>query len=308
MSNLEMKNELKDRSAILMVTYNAIPNFKRIEGAFNFVKYAIIVDNNSNSRIKCAIKEFSATHTGCIPIFNDSNYGISQAYNSGVKFAHNKGIEWLFFLDGDADFGEQYFIESFSILKMTKDLGVKLGIICSIVADSEHLKEIRFKDRFSFIGGAITSGIMINTDTFLRVSGYDESLFVEAADLEFTRRIVKSGMKICRINKVLIIQPFGMPTPVEGGVIVKFFDLMSYLSSLLTLRLGRLNVARSKYPLYNPSRRRQYYQNLIGTSDGFGRLILRIYSMIFFLFDDFFFQIAGTRDANHEINTDEGAN
>lgn len=300
-----MQNGINDRCAILMVTYNAIPNFKMLEIAFNFVKYAIIVDNNSSSRIIDAIEEFSSKHPQCIPIFNDANYGISRAYNAGVEFANSKGIKWLFFLDGDADFGEEYFIESFSMLKMAQDKGIKLGIICPIVADSENLKKIRFKESFSLIRSAITSGIMINTDTFLQISGYDESLFVEAADLDFTRRVVINGMEICRINKVLITQTFGRRVSVKEGVIVKSYDLVSYFSSLLTLRLGILNVARSKYPLYNPSRRGQYYNNLIKSSNGTRKLIMRIYSMISILFDSFFFQIARTKWENDEINTDK---
>lgn len=296
-----MQNGIGDRSAILMVTYNAVPNFQRLEDALNFVKYAIIVDNNSGSRIKDAIGEFSSTHPRCIPIFNDANYGISRAYNAGAKFANTRGIEWLFFLDGDADFGDQYFAESFTMLKIAQNRGINLGIICPIVADSESLKKIRFKENFSFIRSAITSGIMINTETFFRVSGYNESIFVEAADLDLTKRVVKNGLKICRINKVLIAQPFGRPVSVKRGLIVKSFDTVSYLSSLLTLRLGMLNVARSKYPLYDPSRRGQYYHNLTKSSVGSRRLVLRIYSMISNLLDSLFFQIAENGGANNEI-------
>ena len=302
-----MENGISDQCAILMVTYNAVPNFQRLEGALNFVKYVIIVDNNSSLRIKDAIEEFSSTHPQCIPIFNDANYGISRAYNAGAKFANTMGIKWLFFLDGDADFGNQYFAESFNMLKIAQNGGINLGIICPIVADSTSLKKIRFKESFSFIRSAITSGIMINTETFFRVSGYNESIFVEAADLDFTRRVVKSGLKICRINKVLITQPFGRKVSVKRSIIVKSFDIVSNLSSLLTLRLGTLNVARSKYPLYDPSRRVQYYNNLIKSSISHRRLVLRIYSMVSNLLDSLFFKIVDTNGASNRINIDEEA-
>lgn len=300
--------EFYGKSAILMVTYNTPPNFQQIKAAFQFVKYIIIIDNNSKSEIKSEILKFSNSNPNCTSIFNDSNYGVSRAYNVGANYAKSIGIEWLFFLDGDAYFEKEYFIESFLMLREAMKLRINLGIICPIVADSEHLKMTKFKDKFSYIESSITSGIMININVFLEVGGYNEALFVEGTDLDFTRRIVKNGMKICRINKVLITQPFGRSLPLNSFIIVKFFNFISFMSSSLTLRLGKLNVLRTRYPDYDSSRREQYYKSLRKSSDSSLKPSLILYSALSKLLDTLFFKIVGNESGRIETKHEDEVN
>lgn len=308
MVSLDDEREFYNKCAILMVTYNTIPNFERIKTAFKYINKVIIIDNNSNSRIKSEILKFSELYSECIPIFNKSNFGISRAYNIGVNLAKSIGIEWLFFLDGDANFGEQYFIESYIMLKKAISLKIKLGVICPIVSDSEGFKNIKFTENYCFIKAAITSGIMINVNTFLEVGGYNESIFVESADLAFTKKILQSGMRICRINKILIIQSFGKIIFMDSNQLIKFFNFLSHTSSVITLKLGRLNVIRTRYPIYDPSRRRQYYQNLMKSSSLFRKPIIVIYSTFSSIVDYLFFKILGTQIFDPEHKVDEEVN
>lgn len=284
-------SEFYEQSAILMVTYNAIPNFKRIRDALKFVKYIILMDNNSRPEIKSEILKFSKSSQNCISIFNDSNYGVSHAYNLGVNYAKSIGIEWVFFLDGDANVSNEYFTESFLTLKEALKLKVKVGVICPIVGDSEHIKMAKFRDKFSFIGSSITSGIMININVFLKVGGYNEDIFVEGADLDFTKKIVMNGMKICRINRILITQTFGKGVSFKPNIIFKFFNIVSFASSFLSLRLGKLNVIRTRYPIYDSSRREQYYSSFGKSSDILFKPSLILYSIIAKLLDTLFLNI-----------------
>jgi rhamnosyltransferase len=305
MISLNDDEEFYNSSAVLMVTYNTIPNFERIRNAFKFVRNIIIIDNNSNSKIKAEILKFSKLNPKCIPIFNNINVGISKAYNAGVNYAKSIELEWLFFLDGDADFGDQYFIDSYKMLREAINLRIRLGLICPIVSDTDGYKKIKFKDSYCFISSSITSGIMINVNTFLKVGGYDESIFVEAADLNFTRKILQNGMKICRINKVLIIQSFGKEISLNENFFIKLVNFVSHISSIITLRYGRLNVIRSRYPIYDPRRRNNYYKNLIKSSGLIRKPFIRLYSVFGNMLDIFFFKIVGTKMFEYDIEVNE---
>ena len=99
----------------------------------------------------------------------------------------------------------------------------------------------------------MTSGILTNMSVFDAVGGFDERLFVEAADLDFTSRVAQAGYRVCIVNRVLIVQQFGLsPDPTLAPV--RFGDRLIRFRSLVRVGIGNSNEFRTKL-FYYPNHR-----------------------------------------------------
>ena len=82
---------------------------------------------------------------------------------------------------------------------------------------------------------------MTNMDVIDSVNGFDERFFVEAADIDFTIRIRKSGRDLIRINQVLLVQGFGSAYGEQPGSIINFTERLRRKYGYVNLRLGLIN-------------------------------------------------------------------
>ena len=119
----------------------------------------------------------------------------------------------------------------------------------------------------------------------LKFGGYNEEIFVDGADFNFSKRLRSCGYTICRLNKILVKQPFGEENRYQSKYIVKLLNLISHLSSLVALRMNYVNVLRKTYPVYNLSRRKDFYRQKVNSSSGFKSLFSLLYVAITSLLD-----------------------
>jgi GT2 family glycosyltransferase len=82
---------------------------------------------------------------------------------------------------------------------------------------------------------------MTNMDVIDSVNGFDERFFVEAADIDFTIRIRKSGRDLIRINQVLLVQGFGSAHGGQPDSIINFTERLRRKYGYVNLRLGLIN-------------------------------------------------------------------
>jgi len=77
-----------------------------------------------------------------------------------------KNIYWFYFADQDSIIDEKFFIESRRIWNLLELKHIKVGIVTSIIGDSDSLlySNLGIKQKYSFIKSAITTGIMTNYD------------------------------------------------------------------------------------------------------------------------------------------------
>ncbi|MHB1440736.1 MAG: glycosyltransferase family protein [Cuniculiplasma sp.] len=240
-SNYHAYNEKK--SALIMVTYNEVPKFDCLRLSLKYVDYVFIIDNNSRFEVVESIRDFVSHHSDKIFLqVNLENLGLSIPINSTVRSFREKNIFWFYVIDQDAIFDARFFEESLRALRYCLLCEINLGIVVPIVGDKIVLlgENLNIKKKYSFIRSAITSGIMTNVNIFESVGGFDESLFVYGTDIDFTIRVHKSGHKICRINKVLIVQQYGVPLKIIT-LRSKIFFKMNKINSLINLRFNAIN-------------------------------------------------------------------
>ena len=226
-----------------MVTFNKIPNSNFLSSALEYVDYIMIEDNASNNDVVNFLLRFRTRNLEKIILrLNQQNKGLSVPFNEMVAELRGRGVHWFFFFDSDALVDINYFTDALSAWENLTKRGENVGIVTSIVADTYSLlgENLGYKQKYSRICSAITSGLLTNIEVFDRVGGFNSNFFVYGADIDFTLKVRLSGFKIFRLNKVYITQTYGDSLGVETFRSSLFFKL-SQIYSYINLRLNAVN-------------------------------------------------------------------
>ncbi|MDG7000647.1 MAG: glycosyltransferase [Nitrososphaerota archaeon] len=238
-----MNESNSNLSALMMVIHDKLPDFKTMQISLGQVDWLVLIDNNSSSHIKDQLRTFAVSHRDrCILLENPDNIGLSAAYNKGIQALTSLGIFWLYFSDHDAVFDETFFAETKKAWNALSRIDEFVGIVTPIVGDDANLFKTTagFTEKYSIIKSAITTGILTNISVCSKVRGFDENIFLDGADTDFTRRLGESGYHLYRLNEVLVIQEFG--TIVKTDDLPKKAILIVHrISSLIRLKLNLTN-------------------------------------------------------------------
>ncbi len=241
-SNQEI-DQRERKTAIIIVTYNRVPNLENLRSCLNYVDYIFIIDNGSKCEVIENLKIFASDCEGRIFLhFNKTNLGLSTTINAAVELFYKYGIYWFYIFDQDAIVDKMLFSETRKIWDQCKAAKWNVGIVVPIVGDQEVLlgQNLKLKRHISRINSAITSGIFTNLDIFKEIGGFDESYFVYGVDIDFTLRVRRKGYEIFRINTIYLIQSFGNPISDDSSQF-KLFVKLSKIYSLLNIRLNMVN-------------------------------------------------------------------
>lgn len=223
-----------------------------------------IVDNSSidNSDIASQI-------SNSVYISNKNENGIAGALNRGCSAAKKDGFEWVLTMDQDSFFDEPQLLEylkiseehskdedcvSFSIpyftenrvyplvkqiqFKILSPLKRKLLHITDLPPAGTEKPKIKYEAR-NCTWEVITSANIVKLDAWEKIGGYDELLFIDLVDVDFTYRLHLAGYRIIKFLWVYFHHNLGEPkctlfgkrTPMESD-----FRMRYIFRNLLILR------------------------------------------------------------------------
>jgi len=244
-----------------MVVYNHLPDFAALETAIRHCDSLWLIDNASRPEVREELERFrSRFPERCTLILNDTNLGLSKAYNRAVERLTREGFHWLYFLDHDACFGDDFFTETRAAWSRLESRGEKVGVVVPIVTDDPRYlgSSAGFRRQFSFLQNTMTSGILTNVDVFAALGGFDERLFVEVVDFDFTSRANRAGYRVCLLNRVLIVQQFG-DTPHGSSDAIRFAESLLRIRSFVRVGIGNSNMLRTRLSSFPPARLARLY-------------------------------------------------
>lgn len=243
-------------SALLMVVYNHVPDTHSIGEALSHVDYLVIIDNSTEKAVSNVLDGLASAHPERFLLVRpDENIGLSRAYNLAVDHARRLGVRWVYFMDHDATFTAEFFVQSRRTWESLEKAGARLGAVVPIVSDDPTLlnQGVGLRRNAFILTSSITSGILTNVDILKETGGFDESLFVEAADFELTSRMRRIGRAIYCINAVLVIQEFECPVELFS-VPSRLGSAATRLRSLVRVAIGNANIFRTRLSTYSPRR------------------------------------------------------
>lgn len=194
----------------VVILYN--PDIKsaadNISSYLPFVKLLYVIDNTSEDQVLHSAREkLSQLSEKIIYISNGINQGIGRPLNYAAQLAHEKGFEWLLTMDQDSYFTpvqldryKNHFSQHFC-----HDQSV------AVVAPSysHERKDTTARILFHETNAAITSGSLINLNTWKSIGGYNEEMFIDEVDNDFCYRARIAKFKVMAYDNVFIEHTIG---------------------------------------------------------------------------------------------------
>lgn len=182
---------IKSGVAACFVTYHpdAFRFRKALEGVISQVANVYIVDNHS-SNIE-SIRELAQSYESVRLVQLPSNMGIAAALNVGCAEALNDGFSYVVTLDQDTISSPNLVDALYS--KMSDNVGVVGPWVCyegnESFYDDPPVEPID-------VAWTITSASLTNLNAWIRVKGFDESMFIDGVDRDFCIRLRRAGYRI----------------------------------------------------------------------------------------------------------------
>ncbi len=211
--------------AAAVVLYN--PTDQYIDGIKTYqsaVDRLYIVDNSEKYNRKL-IDIFSA-FSNVTYLDNHGNRGIAFALNRACKYARHDHFQWLLTMDQDS------VIDSEAIEQMEQFIcdnceKMKLGMVSAnyFKFDNRVRKE---NAGVSYPALHITSGSMMNLDIWKNLKGFEDKLFVEQVDFDYSLKCINAGYKLAKLHDVYFEHREAEPTKKNGRVLWNYSPARFY--------------------------------------------------------------------------------
>lgn len=136
----------------------------------------------------------------------NKNCGMAYALNRIMEIAGQYGYSWVITFDQDSKIPNNIYQEYSKYLNK-----MNVGIICSQVIDKRRkYMELdgNHKD-FEKVNKCITSASCTKIEAWKQAGKYDEMLFIDLVDNDFSKRVKYIGYDIYRANNVILEQEYG---------------------------------------------------------------------------------------------------
>ena len=145
----------------------------------------------------------------CVTLVRRSrNSGIAAALNDGVEVARRAGTTPLFTFDQDSSPAHDH-VER--LVEVLDDYGSRVGAVgAGTVAGAPLRPGLERHHRPVKVRSLYQSGMAIPVETFDRIGGFDESLFIDGVDTDFCLRVGRAGLQVLADPRVHLEHQWGV--------------------------------------------------------------------------------------------------
>jgi rhamnosyltransferase len=183
----------------VVVSFNGVATLRRtVDALLPQVGEVCVVDNGSDAA-SAELLGLLERQAGVSVVRLGSNRGIGAALNVGVRRARETGRAWLLTMDQDSVVDDGMIAAYRAALARDPELASltpRVGGTPSVGATEP-------------VGSAITSGNLVKVRACEEVGGYDESLFIDAVDFDFSLRLRRAGYRIGRVPAAVMHHQLG---------------------------------------------------------------------------------------------------
>jgi rhamnosyltransferase len=138
------------------------------------------------------------------------NKGVGFALNVGIAAASESGYRWLLTMDQDS------VIDPCMIDAYVRAVWENPEIAC--MTPVLIVNGVRQSAESGVTDVAITSGNIVRMDIFQRIGLYNEEMFIDAIDFDFSLRVRRAGYAIHRVGDALLSHELGDQVPARYGL------------------------------------------------------------------------------------------
>lgn len=186
---------------------DVIENLSRIDQQ---VQRVVVVDNGSSLEEIALLREANSNIDFHL-IENGENLGIATALNIGICHAQLGGADWILLFDQDSAVTPG-FTEAMLLGFKTSCWGKKLAILVPRYIDKRLGSTIpSIKARGDGLEAAMTSGSLLPMSILQGHGLFEEDLFIDAVDYEYSLRLRSRGFIIEECTKAILLHSPGSP-------------------------------------------------------------------------------------------------
>jgi len=191
-----------------VILYNAQDEkFINITSYIDQVDKLIVINNSDLNSIR--IPDYDTWNTKIKLIDNHQNLGIAKALNQAANYAIEQGYEFLLTMDQDSIFITNYVSKALDQFNNNSEI----AITCPQISYDINPKIEEFETREVMI--ALTSGSIIRLSVFKLLGGFDEKLFIDYVDYDFSLKVLSNGYKIFQMGNCILKHNLGNTTKVR---------------------------------------------------------------------------------------------
>lgn len=229
--------------SIVILSYNRVDMTIRLLSSIekyldNFLGDIIIFDNGSQKneliKLKIYLKNYPLAYS---LIESTDNLGVAKGRNRAILHAKN---DWVFFVDNDIFFiGNPLPIIDKTILKfnspyinlplLNNDLNTIYSFGGNITLEHGYLSVVSFinegssrlfvetimESKISFGSFLFGGSSVYHKNSFMKMGGFDESLFIGFEDLIFSMSLIKNGVRVANISDFYMVHDHARPSDNE---------------------------------------------------------------------------------------------
>jgi len=181
-----------------------------VENIVNQVGITVLIDNNSNKETLSVIEKLKKKYESIEIIYNRENLGIGTAFNQGVSFAKLKESQFVLTLDQDSISSPKMVEEMLNVFGengYNPMMSMCPKIIYSHTHVSTKIDNVKTKWRDRLV--TISSGHLSHINMYNCIGEYNNDLFIDSVDFDFSLRIKKAGGRIIECASALLYQQLG---------------------------------------------------------------------------------------------------
>jgi rhamnosyltransferase len=202
------------RILAVVVSYNGQSDtVDTVAALLGQVDHVHVVDNASAEASWNHLQALRGTPTVSIERLH-RNAGIGHALNLGLAKARQMGFGWLLTMDQDS------LVDSSMLAAFRNFIDRDAEAACLTPNVFTNGRSRTFPD--GPVDFAITSGNLVKLDVFSRVGAYDEGLFIDGVDIDFSLRVRAAGYSICRVGAAVLHHQLGSKH-VAKGPLARFY-------------------------------------------------------------------------------------
>ena len=183
--------------AAVIVFFHGTDNVIKLINNISESTNKIIVINNGSDKASDKVLEVVRMMPNVRVIDNETNMGIAYALNQGLYYAQEECCHFLLTMDQDS------IISNTDVIRLKESLETdnvaSVGTYYSTITNSIN-REVDY---------LITSGNMVKVDVALAIGGYNECLFIDSVDIEFSFRLRRQGYKLLLVKDTHLCHKIG---------------------------------------------------------------------------------------------------
>jgi rhamnosyltransferase len=188
---------------------------------------ALVVVDNGSSEASLSLLRAASSQLGFELIENRENLGIAAALNTGIHWAERNGFKWAILFDQDSAVTEG-FMDAMLHAYETNPRRDRLAIVAPRCVDKRSGAVIsQGAAENGELETAMTSGSLMLVALFRELGYFQEELFIDAVDYEYSLRLRSRGYLIEECDHAVLLHSPGNPT-VRRFCGIRLFQTANY--------------------------------------------------------------------------------